>query len=141
MSDCCSTSSYIGRSPKKYRCPVNGNEYSDVALATVMHHIHQPWLWSNVEQSYYFCDDPDCDVVYFGLDNSVLNKSQLRTTVGAKEKSGDSLICYCYGVTLHDATTNPDIRAFVAQQTKSRACACKTRNPSGKCCLKDFPST
>ncbi len=41
-------------------------------------------------QALFFCDDPECEVVYFGEDGSTILKSQLRTRVGVKEDSGDS---------------------------------------------------
>ncbi|MCW8933899.1 MAG: hypothetical protein OQK98_04165 [Gammaproteobacteria bacterium] len=139
MSQCCSSSHTANKTPEKHICPVNGNRYSSVPQSTILLHINNPWAWHNKSQAYYFCDDPECEVVYFGKDNSILEKSQMRTTVGIKEKLNNSLICYCYGVTLKEATNNTNIKEFVIQQTKQHSCACESRNPSGKCCLKDFP--
>ena len=139
MSDCSSSSSIPYSPPKKYRCPVNGKEYSGVSTATIMHHIKEPWKWHNTQQAYYFCEDPECDVVYFGQDDSFIKKYSLRTAVWVKEKSGTSLICYCFGVDTNTATTNQSVKDFVIKKISENACACKTRNPSGKCCLKDFP--
>ena len=139
MSDCCSTSCESGTPPGKKTCPANGKECSKVSVATILHHIKQPWRWNSKEQGYYFCDDPECDVIYFGQDNSVIRKDQLRTIVGVKDVSDDSLICYCFGVSRRDAISSPEIKQFVAEKTKQKLCACESRNPSGKCCLKDFP--
>lgn len=139
MSECCSTSGPEISYPKKYRCPVDGKEYGLVSATTIKHHISQPWNWEAREQGYYFCEDPECDVVYFGQDDSVIKKSALRTEIGIKEKSRTALVCYCYGVTVAEAIANPDAKAFVMQETKRKSCACATRNPSGKCCLANFP--
>ena len=106
-----------------------------------MHHIKEPWHWQGNSQSYYFCDNPECNVVYFGQDNSVIEKTDVRTSVGVKEKLGDSLVCYCFGVTADEASANPEAKAFVIDKTKSHICECEVRNPSGKCCLKDFPES
>ena len=76
-------------------------------------------------------------MVYFGEDNSTINKSSLRTEVGIKENKPDSLICYCFGVS-KKASLSQDIKEFVIKNTKDKVCACSTRNPSGRCCLKDF---
>ena len=141
MSECCASSSPTGIAPNKHACPINGNIYSSVPLSTVMHHINHPWHWSNIEENYYFCNDPECDVVYFGQSNSVINTSQLRTAVGIKEKSDNAIICYCFGITSLDAKTDPTTKSFVTRQTKKKTCACEARNPSGKCCLKDFPKS
>lgn len=146
MSDCCSTSSSEENSeanieikrPKKYTCPVNGKQYSKVPPTTILHHLNEPWKWTVKQQGYYFCTDPDCDVVYFGEDDSMILKSGLRTKVGLKEQSDEALVCYCFGVSKTEAS-NEKIKDFVIKSTQEKTCACSTRNPSGKCCLKDFP--
>ncbi|RUM94237.1 MAG: hypothetical protein DSZ28_04245 [Thiothrix sp.] len=125
--------------PRKLNCPVNGKAYSSVEPKTISHHLKQSWKWSAVEQGYYFCSDPECDVVYFSEDGSVIKTSELRSSVGVKEMKPDSIICYCYGVTLGDAKSDASIKEFVIQKTKVDECACDTRNPSGRCCLKNFP--
>jgi len=139
MSDCCSTSEPSTLTSKRHRCPRNGQAYGQVASSTLLHHIQQPWRQPLKPQSYYFCDDPDCEVVYFGEDDSVITKSQLRTQVGIKENDADALICYCFGISRQQAETHPEAKAFVVEQTRQSVCACETRNPSGRCCLKDFP--
>ena len=139
MSDCCSTSGSESHSPRKHRCPVNGKEYGEVSSTTIVHHVKEPWNWKEKDQGYYFCDDPDCDVVYFGQDNSIIDKQNLRTPIGVKQKSDDSLVCYCFGVNRREASSNLKAKAFVVKNTRIHKCACEVRNPSGKCCLKDFP--
>ncbi|MCU7940857.1 MAG: hypothetical protein KZQ74_00920 [gamma proteobacterium symbiont of Bathyaustriella thionipta] len=106
---------------------------------TILHHIKQPWSWQKKHQAYFFCDDPQCEVVYFGQDDSIIKTTALRTPVGLKEKKKDSLLCYCFGISFSDAQQNPEIKQFVFEQTKRNVCACETHNPSGRCCLKDFP--
>ena len=142
MSGCCSTSSET-KNPNRHICPANGKEYLQVPLSTILQHIKKPWNSNNnklVEQGYYFCSDPDCDVVYFGEDDLTINKSELRTLVGIKEPQNDkALSCYCFDVNHQEAKNNPMIKQYVIEQTKNKVCACEIRNPSGKCCLKDFP--
>lgn len=141
MSDCCSKSCTTGVLRNEHICPVNGKQYYEVSVKTVMHHIKEPWQWEQKSPRYYFCDDPECDVVYFGQDDSIIEKSALRTAVGIKQKSDHALVCYCFGVTMHQAVTRPEARAFVIEKTKGHVCECEARNPSGKCCLKDFPKS
>lgn len=138
MSDCCSHSCATNETHHKHRCPVNGVEYKAVSEKTVLHHIKEPWHWQGKNQSYFFCDDPECDVVYFGKDDLVIDKTEVRTTVGVKEISSDALVCYCFGVTVNEAATQPDVKLFVIEKTKAHFCECEARNPSGRCCLKDF---
>ncbi len=140
MSDCCSSASCsLNSAPRKQHCPGNNALCSQVSQTTILHHIKQPWHWEAKEQAYYFCSDPGCEVVYFGQDNSIITQSELRTEVGIKAKLPESIICYCFGVTYKDVSLDPDIKAFVIDKTRDHSCACETRNPSGKCCLKDFP--
>lgn len=140
MNECCSITSRASRTPpNKGRCPVNGKMYSSVSAVTIKHHISEPWNWHAKTQGYYFCEDPDCDVVYFGEDSSLIYKCDVRTHVGIKEKSGDRMVCYCFGVSMDQAQSNKSIKPFILRETKEHACACETRNPSGRCCLKDFP--
>jgi len=138
MSDCCPTSPKRPR-PSKCECPENGNIYLEVSSKTILHHLNKPWMHSLGEQKYFFCHDPECEVVYFAEDHSVIKKSQLRTRVGIKEQDDDALTCYCFGVSNIEARTLKEAKAFVIQQTKESACSCTTSNPSGRCCLKDFP--
>ena len=108
-------------------------------MKTILQHIRNPWTWEQKNQAYFFCDDPECAVVYFGEDGSMIEKSGLRTAVGVKESSGHATICYCFGIDRSDAVTIPEAKAFVLEQTRGHYCACEVRNPSGRCCLKDFP--
>lgn len=98
MNDFCSSSCNSESPPSKHVCPVNGPEYKQVSLKTVIHHIKEPWDWEGKAQGYYFCDDPDCDVVYFGKDNSPIDRASLRTSVGIQEKTDEATICYCFGI-------------------------------------------
>jgi hypothetical protein len=139
MSDCCSPSVPSSAHPKKHRCPHNGIEYAGVSARTIAHHIKQSWLWQDLGRRYFFCDDPDCDVVYFADDDSVILKSQLGTRVGVKEAGDDVPLCYCFGVIRADAKNDPGVRDFVVEKTRLGLCSCETSNPSGRCCLKDFP--
>lgn len=139
MTHCCSAGNSSEQHPKKFRCPVNGREYSSVKLNTLMLHIQKPWGAKLTDQGYYFCDDPNCDVVYFAQDGSVFNKQQVRTTIWQKVAEQDSDVCYCFGATHQQASENKDILEFIQAQTREGHCSCETRNPSGRCCLKDFP--
>lgn len=144
MSHCCSNSKknenvVIRKSPKKQACPVNQQDYILVLLKTVLHHIKNSWSTNLKEQGYYFCNDSECDVVYFGEDGLVIKTNALRTQIAIKEKDDNALVCHCFGISQADAKNNSEIKKFVLQQTKTGNCSCETRNPSGRCCLKYFP--
>ena len=137
MSTCCNPPGDLASN--KSLCPVNGKAYAQVSRNTVLHHVASPWKVAVASQPYYFCDDPQCDVVYFCADGTTLTQADIRTPVGVKLRTPESLLCYCFGVTHAQAAADPSIRQFVIQETKSKSCACESRNPAGVCCLKNFP--
>lgn len=139
MSECCTSNHISGYYPRSHSCPVNGKNYSSVKLRTLLHHVSAPWKQALTEQGYYFCTDPDCDVVYFGQDNSVIGVSKVRTHIWQKFSSDDAKLCHCFGITKAQAIADYGIKAFVTEQVKKSLCSCETSNPSGRCCLKDFP--
>ncbi|VAW87178.1 hypothetical protein MNBD_GAMMA17-417 [hydrothermal vent metagenome] len=139
MSDCCAKKEPSQPRLEESACPVDGHHCKPVELQTMLHHLNQPWAQALPDQRYYFCDSPACDVVYFGQDGITLNRSAVHTVVGIKEASERAPLCYCFGVSKSDAQANPAIRTFVMEQTKKGYCTCATSNPSGRCCLKNFP--
>jgi len=139
MNSCCSSGTNSGLYPKKYRCPVNGKEYAAVGMKTLLHHIKKPWETALKNQGYYFCTDPDCDVVYFGENNTTIEKSDVVTEVWEKELKDNRLVCYCFHVTDKQARKDNSIKKDIISKTKESLCSCETSNPSGRCCLKNFP--
>ena len=139
MNDCCEQKTSDYTPPKRFRCPVNGNEYGPVGLKTILHHLTEPWKKDLGRQGYYFCTDEDCEVVYFGQDSTVIPKSELRTSVGIKEQYPERFVCYCFGVSYAVAEADGVVVEFVKEKTRQSLCSCETSNPSGQCCLKDFP--
>ncbi len=134
MSDCCGDS----QAPQKKACPSCQSQGLTVPFATVLHHLKQSWQTKFKQQTWYFCEGSGCAAVYFGGDNSLIKQSDLRTQIGLKTPTDDGFICYCYGVTKSQAK-DLAIKQFVMNQTKQKNCACTTRNPSSRCCLKHFP--
>jgi hypothetical protein len=139
MTDCCSSDACTISHPNKRPCPVSRQACAEVTVKAISHHIRDAWAWRSMAERYFFCDDPACDVVYFGDDGTLIRKSQLRTRVGVKEAAEDALVCYCFGVTKADALRDSSIREYVLAQTRDGLCSCDSSNPSGRCCLKNFP--
>jgi len=60
-------------------------------------------------------------------------------------KSNDEILCYCYDITYGKVLGEikelgySTSRVYVKEKTRAGDCSCKIKNPSGKCCLKDFP--
>ena len=146
MSDCCTprsqppdSSADCAAGPKKLACPVDGNLCTAVEHRTLLQHLIAPWRHTLSSHQYYFCDNANCPVVYFDTEQHVIGLDDLRGPIGQKQSNRERLLCYCFGVTLAQAETDPAAKRFVIEQTKQGSCSCETRNPSGRCCLKDFP--
>lgn len=153
MDNCCSSGSKKSSAdtccateiPETAHCPADGRSCRRVELRTVLHHLKRPHANRPTTQGYYFCDSHECDVVYFGQDGSVITRHDVRSEVGQKSRSPDRVICYCFGITEGEVLGEMDhqrsssAREFVIEQTRLHNCACDVRNPSGRCCLKDFP--
>lgn len=140
MSDCCASSSCETKPRiQKQACPACKEACLAVPKVTVLQHIKEPWEHQLRAESYYFCRTQACDVVYFSDKDETIQKADIRTRIGVKETDDDSLICFCFSVSRAVAASNKKARDFVVEQTKASSCSCELTNPSGKCCLKDFP--
>src|SRR6266478_5974140 len=103
MSDCCSVNSNSGRAPAVMACPANGARSKRVDALTVKSLVRKlPLGMPNTQ--YYFCDAPDCELVYFALDAEAprFRREDLVVRVGAKETADPIPICYCFGFTRQD---------------------------------------
>lgn len=143
---CCDTPSDNSKTyPRQAVCPVNGQVYRQVPRKTLLQHVRFPVNQKLAEQGYYFCSSPNCDVVYFGEDGAVIASADIREGVGQKQVNAGRMLCYCFDIT--QKVVHEEIAAhgyspsyhFVVSQTREGSCACESRNPSGRCCLKDFP--
>ncbi len=145
MSDCCNSTSDSDFNSEtrsktaKRSCPQCQHTCLSVTVKTMLQHIKQVWMFEFSDQQYFYCRDLACDVVYFDEDDRTINKSNIRTLIGIKEASDEALVCFCFGVNKAEAATNKNAKEFVIKQTKASVCSCATANPSGRCCLKDFP--
>lgn len=92
-----------------------------------------------MEDSWYFCDDPHCDAVYLSVSGVVYTSDRLRTRIGVKDDAADAPVCYCFDIDRAAALADPGLRNFVVEKTRLQECDCELLNPSGRCCLKDFP--
>ena len=97
----------------------------------------------NADEQYRFCDDSDCDVVYFDSLGNVILKKHLREQVGIKEfgKSEDFPVCHCFNFSKSDierdieANGATSIPTTISLYIKQELCLCEIENPSGQCCL------
>ncbi len=140
MTHCCTST---GRGHDKAVCPRNGQSYAKVSHRTVLHQVRQPWQRVLTAQHYYFCDDPNCEVVYFDDQQQTILQHEVRQEVGQKSTAPDKPVCYCFDIRLADLQNECErnrLKTYITEQTRSSICDCEIRNPSGKCCLRDFPA-
>lgn len=126
-------------------CPRNGKVCKPVPRITVETLIRPEHKDSLASMPYYFCDSPDCDVVYVpARADPVITKDRLRVRVGIKEKVDPIPLCYCFDfdrkaiwddIQIKGTT---DIPKIITQRSKAGECRCEVTNPSGRCCLGDI---
>jgi hypothetical protein len=123
---------------------MNGARSKQVDMLTVKSLVRQLPL-GMLNTQYYFCEAPDCEVVYFPLDAEAptFRRQDLVVRVGAKETADPIPICYCFGFTRQDiwdeigSTRKSTVAERIKAEVEAGHCACEVKNPSGKCCLGD----
>lgn len=134
----CGTAAPISRA-----CPSCGADGAAVELQTVKALLTTAALPRVEPVAHRFCQNPECDVVYFDDDGRLFFTADVRVDMWQKQPAGERTLCYCFG------ENEADIRAEIARAGASRAakrvrahiqagrCACEVRSPRGVCCLGD----
>lgn len=122
-------------------CPAAGRRGKPVPLIT-LRSLVVPERASVIEgREWFFCDLPDCDVVYFTADGRTLDKGALKVRVGLKEKEAPRPVCYCFGHTVESIreeirrTGRSTVMASIKEKVEASECSCEVLNPRGSCCL------
>ena len=138
MSDCCRIP-HPGDVPT---CPMNGQVTKPVGRRTVESLVQPDTGAALTPQPYFFCDAPDCDVVYVSaLGDHIVTKDLLTTRVGIKETEDPIPLCYCFGYDRKDVHDDirrggdTDIQRVITERVRAGECRCEETNPSGGCCL------
>jgi hypothetical protein len=124
-------------------CPVAGKAGKPVPLVTPRNLV-LPEHAANVEgREWFFCDQPDCDIVYFTRDGRTLDKNALKVRVGLKDKEAPRPVCYCFGHTVESIveeivrTGRSTVPPSIKKRVEANECSCEVLNPKGTCCLGD----
>ncbi len=92
-------------------------------------------------EPFFFCQQKECGMVYFGGARGQIRKDQLSVGVWQKEDPGETPVCYCFDFSaediMEDARRNspPTVPAIIRDKIKAGLCSCDTKNPQGICCL------
>lgn len=117
-------------------CPECGSSSRTVSTATMLHHLGSPWKLNLSTGDYFYCDNRNCNTVYFNLGGARYLLGDLRPeTLHALKHN---TLCFCFGIS-EGAAKDDTIRRFIIEQTRDKVCSCKSSNPSGRCCLGNVP--
>jgi hypothetical protein len=89
-------------STRKTTCPICGEVGKKVELFTVRSLTKDDFIAMTTESNYFFCTNPECEVIYYSTSLQVIKKHQIKTRVGLKEKAAPRPICYCFGHTIEN---------------------------------------
>jgi len=131
--------------PLKVDCPVSGTSSRKIQHRTVEHLVKSELAGSISDSQYYYCDAPDCSVVYFSQDSSgAFNQEDLQVAVFAKDQGKDVNVCYCFDWTRGrieeeiKETGTSTVSRDVAEKVRADLCDCDIKNPKSTCCLGDL---
>lgn len=123
-------------------CPNCGNRGKKVKRITLDSLLKSDAKSRITDAVYYFCDSPNCDLVYFAEDGSTFAKDDLTVRVGVKTPpgTGPRHVCYCFDHTIEEieAEVNATGTSTVLDDIKTRmksGCWCEKTSPAGGCCL------
>lgn len=125
-------------------CPVVGKPGKPVQEITIRSLVSEARLPEVEGHQWFFCAEPDCEVVYFTGDGKTIPKRDLNVHVGIKEKDGPHLVCYCFDHSEEnirkeiEETGKSTVLESITAKVKNGECRCETINPKGTCCLGDI---
>lgn len=124
-------------------CPVSGKPGKRVGTVTLESLVLVDQLPTLDGRDWFFCDLPECDVVYFSSEEDTVTKDALMVRVGTKEQDAPQSVCYCFGHTAQSIRTEIEetgastVVDSITAKVKAGECACELKNPKGSCCLGD----
>ncbi len=86
------------------------------------------------------CETRDCAVLYYG-DDWCVDVSAATVRPGFKVGPAPHLVCYCFGHAYEniaaeiDTSGTSSVVERIERAIADGGCWCKTRNPTGRCCL------
>jgi len=121
-----------------------GTEGWKVKKITVGNHLN-PEYWHLLDESFYFCPNSDCEVVYFN-ENVTFTVKEVKTKVFFKEKGSPKPLCYCKQVTEEDVVQAIKDGARSVEDVEritgvGNGGYCIVTNPSGRCCRNFYVDT
>lgn len=120
---------------KEANCPDCQTKGKKISSKKILNHVKDISAIDIIFQ-YYLCKNPDCNIVYFNINNKFLT-TQLNKEVGYKNSSSTKAnICYCYDIKKDELDENTLNKIETKMQKFS--CYCQIRNPYAKCCMSEI---
>lgn len=148
MSNCCPSDKDKGSTPPPIQpgCPTCQNAGTPVNRITPQHTLKGPFRSTlSSEDNYHFCENPECDTVYFSADGEQsFSSKQLINRVTCKDSSPETPLCYCYKITKGDAlkeyqeSGESTVSQQIEQKMTEKSCFCDKSNPRGICCTDEI---
>ncbi|RJG22480.1 putative iron-sulfur cluster-binding metallochaperone [Paenibacillus thiaminolyticus] len=137
--DCCASSNNTGVI-KIRECPSCGEKGKNVQIITLKSLLKALALETiESENSYAFCSNPACSIVYFsGNHSQTFMENDLKVPVYQKNPSTNVPVCYCFDWTkdrLQAAGTDQRPADEIKAHVQAGSCGCEVNNPQGACCL------
>ncbi len=125
-------------------CPVS-KTISRKVQRRILEHLLKPEKVGTIQNvQYYYCADPNCNVVYFSNESvPYFTVNDVSVKVLSKDKSDDVNVCSCFNWTRArikeelSSTGKSTASLQIAKEVKAGNCACDIKNPKGECCLGD----
>ncbi len=130
--------------PAKAVCPVSGRRSGKIQRCTLEHLLKPGKADALRPVQYYYCNDPNCKVVYFSNEQApYFTTDDLAVRVFAKDPGDEVPVCYCFNWTrarlfqeIRDTGQSTAVRE-ITREIKADNCHCDITNPKGACCLGD----
>lgn len=123
-------------------CPQNGTQGPPVDLITLKSLLRGAALMQlEPQQTYRFCPDTECLVVYFSQAGQTFMTTDLKVPVFQKDSRAEVSVCYCFEWTRQrigeeiERNGSSSAIASIKAQIKAKRCGCEVNNPQGHCCL------
>lgn len=136
--DCCEPSNIITVTTECSSCGEKGKNVQLITLKSLL----KPSALENIapENSYAFCSNSTCPVVYFsGNHSQTFGEHDIKVPVYQKNQSVNVPVCYCFDWTREQLLQTVDTDQTPVDQIKGHVqagrCGCEVNNPQGACCL------
>ncbi|WP_239614654.1 putative iron-sulfur cluster-binding metallochaperone [Cohnella mopanensis] len=139
--DCCTVSKNNTKEVAITECPSCNEEGKTVQLITIKSLLIASALEIiEPENSYVFCSNAACSIVYFsGNHSQTFMENDLKVPVYPKNQGADVPVCYCFNWTrerlIHSIGTNQGPSHQIKVHVQAGRCGCEVNNPQGTCCL------